>query len=419
MDARDRGSRRLGAGRRRWPVAIGSVVVLAVGLAVFAGTARPRGTAGRPVAVGPPPGPTPAGEVDAFCDPSEKGMKFAAGQLPDPASGRVADAGLSVPTVVRDVGPPGPSPEGMAWIPPGRFAMGSDYGPFDDARPIHPVELDGFWLDRTPVTNDQFARFVRETGYVTVAEHKPDPRDFPGVPPADLVPGSLVFAQPSGPVPLDDVSAWWRYLPGACWRRPEGPGSDLEGRGRHPAVHVSWDDAAAYARWAGKRLPAEAEWEYAARGGLAGKPFVWGDEFRPGGRAMANTWQGRFPDTNTRQDGWARTSPVDQFPTNGFGLSDMAGNVWQWCADWYRPDYYTRSPSANPTGPAASLDPQEPGIPKRVQRGGSFLCSDQYCARYMPGGRGKGAVDTGSSHVGFRCALSPRSAPAGGKVDGP
>jgi formylglycine-generating enzyme len=312
-----------------------------------------------------------------------------------------------VPTRIIDAHPPGPAPEGMAWIPPGRFAMGSDYEPFVDARPIHPVDLDGYWMDQTPVTNAQFARFVEATGYVTVAERKPDPKDFPGAPPELLVPGSVVFTPPTGPVPLDNPSSWWIYAPGASWKHPEGPGSSINDRRDHPVVQVSWDDAAAYAKWAGKRLPTEAEWEYAARGGLAQKPYVWGDQFQPGGKSMANTWQGRFPSENSKEDGHARTSPVGTFPPNGFGLSDMAGNVWQWCSDWYRPDYYTRSPKANPKGPPDSADPLEPGVLKRVQRGGSFLCCDQYCSRYMPGGRGKGAVDTGLSNVGFRCVIAP------------
>lgn len=286
--------------------------------------------------------------------------------------------------------------------------MGSDFLPFDDARPIHEVEVSGFWMDRTPVTNAEFARFVKATGYVTVAERKPDPKDFPGVPADKLMPGSLVFHSPPRAVPLDDVSQWWDWVPGACWRHPEGPKSKLAGRWNHPVVQVCWEDAAAYARWARKRLPTEAEWEYAARGGLKQQPYVWGREFAPRGKQMANTWQGHFPDRNSAKDGYARTSPVRAFPPNRFGLYDMAGNVWEWCADWYRPDYYAHSPRTNPRGPADSFDPGEPGMPKRVQRGGSFLCSDQYCSRYMPGGRGKGAPDTGASHVGFRCVVSEK-----------
>jgi formylglycine-generating enzyme required for sulfatase activity len=289
--------------------------------------------------------------------------------------------------------------------------MGSSYAYFGDARPIHTVEITGFWMDQNLVTNERFAAFVGATSYVTVAERKPDRRDFPTVPEDKLVPGSVVFSPPNHPVILDDISGWWRFVPGASWKHPEGPQSDLKGREKHPVVQVCWEDAAAYAKWAGKRLPTEAEWEYAARGGLTQKAYVWGDEFRPGGKLMANTWQGRFPDQNTKEDGWERTSPVASFPPNGFGLYDMAGNVWQWCNDWYRPDYYAHSPRANPQGPADSMDPLEPGMAKRVQRGGSFLCTDQYCSRYMPGGRGKGAVDTGSSNVGFRCVLS---APAAG-----
>jgi formylglycine-generating enzyme required for sulfatase activity len=294
----------------------------------------------------------------------------------------------------------------MIWIPPGKFSMGSSFAAFDDARPIHIVQVSGFFMDATPVTNDQFEQFVKETGYITTAEKKPTPEELPGVPPDKLVAGSLVFVPPAKPVSLDDVSAWWQYAPGANWRHPEGPGSDLKGREKHPVVQVSWFDAEAYAKWAGKRLPTEAEWEYAARGGVDQEPFVWGKEFRPGGKFMANTFQGSFPDRNTNSDGWARTSPVKSFPPNKYGLYDMAGNVWQWCSDWYRPDYYEHSSASDPRGPEDSFDPAEPGQPKRVQRGGSFLCSDQYCSRYMPGGRGKGAPDTGASHVGFRCVVS-------------
>ncbi|HLJ56803.1 MAG TPA: formylglycine-generating enzyme family protein [Chthonomonadaceae bacterium] len=353
-----------------------------------------------PLAAGLPP-------RAACCSPDESAVPH----LPAPGAGSVTAAGRVVPTVLRREPPRGERPAGMVWIPGGRFSMGSPYAPFDDARPIHTVEVGGFCMDATPVTNSQFARFVAATGYVTTAERKPTAKDLPGVPEDKLVAGSLVFWPPETQVPLDDVSGWWRYVPGACWRHPEGPDSGIEGREQHPVVQVSWYDAAAYAKWAGKRLPTEAEWEFAARGGLTQQPYVWGKEFRPGGKFMANTWQGRFPDTNSRSDGWERTSPVRSYPPNRFGLYDMAGNVWEWCADWYRPDYYAHSPGKNPKGPSSSSDPSEPGQPKRVQRGGSFLCTDQYCSRYMPGGRGKGAPDTGASHVGFRCVapLNPAS----------
>jgi sulfatase modifying factor 1 len=226
------------------------------------------------------------------------------------------------------------------------------------------------------------------------------------VPPDKLVPGAVVFSPPKHPVPLTDVSQWWRYVPGADWKHPQGPKSTLAGMADHPVVEVCWEDAAAYARWAGKRLPTEAEWEYAARGGLNQQPYVWGGTFQPHGRLMANTFQGHFPDHNSGKDGYLATSPVRAFPPNGYGLYDMAGNVWQWCADWYRPDYYAVSPTHDPQGPSDSFDPQEPDIPKRVQRGGSFLCTAQYCSRYMPGGRGKGDPLTGTSNAGFRCVVS-------------
>jgi formylglycine-generating enzyme required for sulfatase activity len=302
---------------------------------------------------------------------------------------------------------PGPPPEGMIWVPGGSFLMGTDDDDFRDARPVHEVTLDGFWIDRTEVTNREFDRFVRATGYVTVAERKPDPKDFPGAPPENLVAGSLVFSPPAGKVSLDEPLSWWRYVPGADWRHPEGPGSSIKGRDDHPVVQVCWDDAAAYARWEKKRLPTEAEWEYAARGGLEGKRYCWGDDARPGGRWMVNNWQGAFPTENTAEDGFARTAPAGSFPPNGYGLSDMAGNVWEWCADWYRPFYDDGGTNRNPRGPVSSFDPNERGVPKRVQRGGSFLCSDLYCKRYCPGARGKGAPDSGASHVGFRCVRSP------------
>jgi formylglycine-generating enzyme required for sulfatase activity len=296
-------------------------------------------------------------------------------------------------------------PSGMVRIPAGTFAMGSTSS--TESRPVHEVRVDGFFMDETEVTNAHFQKFVDATGYVTVAERAPRAEDFPGVPLEQLVPGSVVFTPPAEAVPLDQPLRWWSFVPGANWRHPEGPGSDLTERMNHPVVHVAWEDAAAYARWAGKRLPTEAEWERAARGGLAGQRFVWGDVFQPQGRFMANTFQGSFPYRNTAADGFAGTAPVRSFPPNGYGLYDMAGNVWEWVADWYRPDAHVHRAGAaaaeNPRGPADSFDPAEPGIQKRVQKGGSFLCTDQYCSRYEPGMRGAGAIDTGSNHVGFRC----------------
>jgi formylglycine-generating enzyme required for sulfatase activity len=294
----------------------------------------------------------------------------------------------------------------MAWIPGGRFWMGADDPSSLDASPVHEVAVDGFWMDRTEVTNRQFARFVAETAYVTVAERAPDAKDYPDVPGERLVPGSLVFTPPAGRVSLENPLAWWRYVPGANWRHPEGPDSSIAGNDDHPVVHVCWEDAQAYARWAGKRLPTEAEWELAARGGKARNRYVWGDEPRPEGRWQANTWQGHFPDRNSSDDGFLLTAPVASFPPNGYGLFDMSGNVWEWCDDWYRPGY-TVSEHINPRGPASSFDPSEPGVAKRVQRGGSFLCNDEYCTGYLPGVRGRGAPDSAGSNIGFRCVLSP------------
>ena len=278
---------------------------------------------------------------------------------------------------------------GMVWVAGGPFAMGNEDPKFADAGPVHPARVGGFWMDTTDVTNDQFAAFVHATGYVTVAEQRPDPRQLPGLPADQLVPGSVVFAKPDGAVALDDPGRWWRYVPGANWRHPEGPATDLAGRGDHPVVDVAWPDAVAYAKWAGKRLPTEAEWEFAARGGLDRQPYVWGDVYQPAGRFMANTFQGHFPNANSMADGFANTSPVHAFPPNGFGLYDMAGNVWQWCDDWYAPDAYRGSAD-------------HPGD-ERSMRGGSFLCTDQYCCRYRVGTRGHGDPDTPLCNVGFRC----------------
>ncbi len=282
-----------------------------------------------------------------------------------------------------------------------------------DALPVHQVAVDGLWMDVTPVTNEQFAMFVKATGYVTVAERVPDAKDFSDAPPENLVPGAAVFSPPDHDVPLDNHYEWWRYVTGACWRRPEGPGSELKGREHHPVVHLAWDDAVAYAQWAGKRLPTEAEFEFAARGGLDRKRYSWGDELTPGGKWMANIWQGRFPIKDTGADGYQGSSPVRAFPANSYGLYDMGGNVWQWCLDWYRPDIYQKRATGNqfvqnPHGPESSFDPHEPGVQKRVTRGGSYLCSDRYCSRYLVGSRGKGEPSTGSSNVGFRCVKSAR-----------
>jgi formylglycine-generating enzyme required for sulfatase activity len=332
------------------------------------------------------------------------------------------------PTTTRTPRPAGDPPAGMVWIPGGEFSMGcadprgipnGGTDPMNDARPIHRVRLTGFWIDATEVTNDQFAAFVAATGYVTVAERPPRAADFPGAPPENLVPGSIVFTPPRESVPLRDATGaahlrWWAYVPGACWRHPQGPESDIEGRGADPVVHVAYEDAEAYAHWAGKRLPTEAEWEFAARGGLAGEPYPWGREFRPDDRWMANTWQGRFPGENTAADGFVGVAPVGRFPANSYGLHDVSGNVWEWCSDWYRPDTYARDAgpdgravAVDPHGPADSFDPQEPGQAKRVHRGGSFLCSDQYCARYIVGTRGKGEVSSSTNHIGFRCVKTP------------
>jgi formylglycine-generating enzyme required for sulfatase activity len=277
-----------------------------------------------------------------------------------------------------------------------------------DARPIHRVYVDAFFMDRTDVTNAQFAEFVKATGYVTIAERTPTAEEFPGAPPENLFAGSVVFSPPDHAVSLDNHFQWWSYVRGANWRHPLGAHSDIKSKDNYPVVHIAYPDAVAYAKWAGKRLPTEAEWEFAARGGLAGKPFVWGDEFHPHDKWMANTHQGHFPQKDNGEDGFVGIGPVAQFPANGYGLYDMAGNVWQWTSDWYRSDYYQQLASAgtvarNPQGPESSLDPDEPTQPKKAQRGGSFLCTDQYCSRYIVGTRGKGEISTGTNHLGFRC----------------
>ncbi len=312
---------------------------------------------------------------------------------------------------------PSPAPTGMVWIPGGEFAMGSDEpDAAPDERPVHRVRVTGFWLDATEVTNAQFGAFVAATGHVTTAERPIDPAALsaqlppgsPLPPPEALRPGSLVFRIPRDPAvrACMDWPTWWAFAAGADWRHPDGPGSDLIGREDHPVLHVSHDDACAYAAWAGKRLPTEAEWEYAARGGLTGRRYAWGDERDPDGACLANIWQGLFPERDDGTDGFRGTAPVGRFAPNGYGLFDMAGNVWEWTADWYRPDTYrTRNGvSVDPRGPTASFDPDEPFAPKRVTRGGSYLCSDVYCRGYRPAARMKTSPDTSLQHTGFRCA---------------
>ncbi len=306
--------------------------------------------------------------------------------------------------------PPGPVPPGMVWIPGGEFWMGSDEPEFGDARPWHRVSVDGFWMDTTEVTNEQFEKFVKATGYITTAERAPTKEEFPTAPPENLVAGSVVFTPPAAAVPLDSHFRWWDYVKGANWRHPTGPASDLKGKAKHPVVHVAYADALAYCQWASKRLPTEAEFECAARGGLDRKVYAWGDEFKLGGKWMANTFQGHFPEKNTGDDGFTGTAPVGSFPAKGSGLYDIAGNVWEWVTDWYRPDYYkalaNNGVARNPPGPTSSYDPSEPGTKKKVHKGGSYLCTDQYCKRYEPGGRGKGEPDTGTNHLGFRCVMT-------------
>jgi formylglycine-generating enzyme len=334
-----------------------------------------------------------------------------------------------LPTVENKSPPPVPSLEGMVWIPGGEFSMGArdpmlmhndavGMQASVDSRPVHRVAVDGFWMDATEVTNEQFAQFVQATGYVTVAERTPTAADFPTAAPEDLIPGSVVFAPPDHAVPLNDHFQWWSFVDGANWRHPLGPASAIDGKERFPVVQIAYEDAEAYAKWADKRLPTEAEWEFAARGGLTGQLYPWGDEFNAGGKWMANSHQGHFPDHDSADDTFAGIAPVAQFSPNAYGLHDVAGNVWEWVSDWYRPDYYRQLAAAgsvarNPAGPAEPLDPDEPGVAKRVHRGGSFLCTDQYCSRYMVGTRGKGEITTGTNHLGFRCVKSLKHSSAG------
>jgi sulfatase modifying factor 1 len=307
-----------------------------------------------------------------------------------------------------------PPAQGMLWIPGGSFPMGSDRH-YPEEAPAHSVRVEGFWMDRTPVTNAQFQKFVKATGHLTLAEQPADPALYPDALPEKLAPSSIVFIPPPGPIGLGDPYQWWQYVPGANWRHPEGPGSSIKGRERHPVVHVAHTDAQAYAAWAGKSLPSEAEWERAAWGGREGVEYAWGDELHPGGRPVANTWQGAFPHQNTKLDGWERTSPVGSFPANGYGLLDMIGNVWEWTEDWYLEHRERVASDGGGMTPESggccdrerSVDPtsQHGTIPRKVVKGGSFLCAPNYCQRYRPAARLAQGIDTSTCHMGFRCIV--------------
>jgi sulfatase modifying factor 1 len=302
---------------------------------------------------------------------------------------------------------------GLAWIPGGRFAMGSD-AHYPEESPVHTVVVDGFWIRATTITNREYTEFVNTTGYLTVAERPLDPADYPGAPAENLVSGSLVFTMTPGPVDLTHINQWWTWVPGACWQHPNGPRSGLDSRLDHPVVHIAHEDATAFADWAGESLPTEAEWEFAARGGHERRSFIWGDEAVPDGEFNANFWQGDFPYRNSMADGFAGTAPVGSFPPNDFGLHDMAGNVWEWTNDWYADSHPAEADTpccipTNPRGPSenASYDRAQPqfAIPRRVVKGGSFLCADNYCQRYRPAARRPQMIDTGMSHVGFRTVV--------------
>ena len=321
-----------------------------------------------------------------------------------------ASSGIS-PTLLPPTAQQQPPFPDMVWIPGGTFRMGSEKH-YPEERPVHRVTVDGFWMDRYPVTNERFARFVEETRHVTFAEIPPRAEDYPGALPEMLYAGSLVFIKPGGPVDLRHIGNWWHFLKDANWRQPQGPKSSLEGRDRHPVVHVAFSDALAFALWEGKELPTEAEWEFASRGGLDRTDYPWGNDLFPGGKAMANFWQGEFPWQNLRQDGYEGTSPVDAFPHNAYGLHDTVGNVWEWTTDWYQPRHPDEKQKAcciprNPRGgnEIESYDPSQPEIkiPRKVLKGGSHLCSHNYCRRYRPAARFPEPVDTSTCHVGFRC----------------
>ena len=322
---------------------------------------------------------------------------------------KVPSRAMALRTSVVSVASHEQSTADMVLIKGSHFQMGS--AEFPDAKPIHTVTINSFWMDTHEVTNAQFDAFVKATGYRTVAERPLNPVDYPGVPADKLVPGSAVFTPPTQPVSLQNPLQWWEYVAGANWRHPQGPKSTIVGKGDEPVVQVCYEDAAAFARWAGKRLPTEAEWEFAARAGRKNTTYYWGNTLKPQGKWVANIYQGSFPTKNALEDGFATAAPVKKFPANPNGLYDMDGNVWEWCSDLYRPDYYPKSPSVNPKGPTNSFDPDEPGTIKHVQRGGSFLCSDQYCIRYKAGSRGKGETTSASNNLGFRCVRPAETTP--------
>lgn len=360
--------------------------------------------------------PAPAKDGSCCVTPAGRNAQLTAwlaAAPPEPAAEANDAAGLA--TVPAD-----DTPDGMVWVPAGEFTMGTDApNTWANEHPPHRVQLDGFWMDVTEVTNDQYAAFVEATGYVTVAERPVDwealkhqvPPGTPKPPAAMLAPGSLVFTPPDHPVDLRNVAAWWAWTTGASWKAPAGPGSSIDDKGDFPVVHIAWEDAKAYADWAGKQLPTEAQWEYAARGGSDTTRFAWGDTFKPQGQSMANTWDGSFPHKNTQEDQFVLAAPVKSFPPNGYGLYDTAGNVWEWTADWYRDDRHValakQDLAVNPPGPDVPADAANPGARSRVIKGGSFLCHVDYCESYRPAARRGTPDDTGLQHTGFRCIVTP------------
>lgn len=333
-----------------------------------------------------------------------------------------SEASAFKPTIENKNKPAGKAPKGMVWIPGGEFSMGSNVedeslcslsGVTKDAAPIHRVYVDGYYMDETEVTNEEFEKFVKATGYITVAEQKPTKEEFPTASEEDLITGSVIFTPTPSAVNLNNFLQWWSYVGGTDWKHPLGPQSSIKGKENYPVVHITYEDAAAYAKWAGKRLPTEAEWEFAARGGKTGEIYAWGNTLKPNGKFQANIYQGHFPikDGDTGEDGYKGIAPVKQYPPNAYGLYDVAGNVWEWTNDWYSVDYYkslseSGKVAKNPQGPNAYNDPNDPTQIKRVHRGGSFLCTDQYCTRYMVGTRGKGEIRSAANHLGFRCVKS-------------